>query len=118
MPEGRTRGGQAEDGLRVPSSSALGAAGGAYTCNLGTFATDLRVRAERPVGQARRDRENMAFVFHYNTGASEAGPFCAKIQHTQYGPDMAATNQGTPLKDHARAPRSASRARTSARAAT
>ena len=61
--------------------------------------------------------DNMAIVFHCNTRASERA-FCAKIQYTQYGPDMAATNQGTPLKDHARAPRSASRARTSARAAT
>ena len=66
----------------------------------------LRVRAERPVGQARRDHhrrgdghreddaypdaflphtdnmDNMAIVFHCNTGASERA-FCAKIQYTQ-----------------------------------
>ena len=67
----------------------------------------LRVRAERPVGQARRDHhrrgdghreddaypdaflphtdnmDNMAIVFHCNTRASERA-FCAKIQYTQY----------------------------------
>ena len=107
MPEGRTRGGQAEDGLRVPSSSALGAAGGAYTCNLDTFAANLF--EQRPVGHG---------VITIDAETDIASTTRTRTRYTQYGPDMAATNQGTPLKDHARAPRSASRARTSARAAT
>ena len=45
----------------------------------------------------------MAIVFHCNTGASERA-FCAKIQYTQYGPNMAAIMADrTPLKAHAHA---------------